>query len=83
MLREIEQGIRILAWQQTKDGQRESGWRHFPQRYPLTEAERAEQITDAVAKQSAAGKQTAPLPTLEELRELMPMKRVDHVEVTA
>lgn len=44
LLREIEHGIRVLAWQRTEDAARKGGWQHFPERYPLTEAERAEHL---------------------------------------
>lgn len=50
LLREIEHGIRILAWQQTRDAQREHGHQHFPERHPLTPAERAEAITKQAAR---------------------------------
>lgn len=50
MLREIEHGIRVLAWQRTKDGAKETGHKHFPKPIPLTPAERAEQITETAMR---------------------------------
>lgn len=43
LLREIEHGVRVLAWMQTDDGhKRPELQRNYPERIPLTEAERAE-----------------------------------------
>jgi hypothetical protein len=42
LLREVEHGLRVLAWQRTKDAERGDQAKHYPERIPLTEQERRE-----------------------------------------
>lgn len=40
VMREVEHAVRVVAWQQTEDGHRKAP-QHYPDRIPLTKAERA------------------------------------------